>query len=193
VSNTAQNLAELFGIAPEDVRVVDPFVGGGFGCKGQSWPHTPIAALAARVTKRPVKLALSRRQMFSSVGHRPETRQENIYAARQDGHLVAVQHRVFTETSQSDEFMEPTGAPVNMLYSCANVDIEHRLVRLHVGAPTYMRAPGEASGSFGQEMAMDELAVALNMDPVQLRVRNYAEIDESSGPRMVEQVAQRML
>jgi xanthine dehydrogenase YagR molybdenum-binding subunit len=181
VSNTAQNLAELFGIAPEDVRVIDPFVGGGFGCKGQSWPHTPIAALAARVTKRPVKLALTRRQMFSSVGHRPGTRQENIYGARQDGHLVAVQHRAFTETSQTDEFMEPTGAPVNMMYSCANVDIEHRLVRLHVGAPTYMRAPGEASGSFGQETAMDELAIALNMDPVQLRMRNYAEIDESSG------------
>ena len=77
--------------------------------------------------------------------------------------------------------MEPTGAPVNMLYSCPNVEIEHRLVRVNVGAPTYMRAPGEASGSFGQETAMDELAVALNMDPVDLRMRNYAEIDESTG------------
>jgi xanthine dehydrogenase YagR molybdenum-binding subunit len=181
VSNTAQNLAELFQIAPEDVHVIDPFVGGGFGCKGQSWPHTPIAALAARVVKRPVKLVLSRRQMFTSVGHRPYTRQENAFAARQDGHLVAIRHRVHSHTSQTDEFMEPTGAPINMLYSCPNVDIEHRLVRLHVGAPTYARAPGEASGSFGQETAMDELAVVLNMDPVELRKRNYAEIDEGTG------------
>jgi xanthine dehydrogenase YagR molybdenum-binding subunit len=181
VSNTAQNLAELFQIAPEDVHVIDPFVGGGFGCKGQSWPHTPIAALAARVVQRPVKLALTRRQMFSSVGYRPLTRQENVYAAQRDGRLVAVQHRVYSQTSQNDEFMEPTGAPVNMLYSCKNVEIEHRLVRLHVGAPTYMRAPGEASGSFGQETAMDELAVALDLDPVQLRMRNYAEVDQSNG------------
>jgi xanthine dehydrogenase YagR molybdenum-binding subunit len=181
VSNTAQNLAELFGIAPEDVHVVDPFVGGGFGCKGQSWPHTPIAAMAARVVNRPVKLALTRRQMFTSAGHRPGTRQENNFACRQDGHLVAVQHRVYSETSQTDEFMEPTGSPINSVYSCPNVDIEHRLVRLHVGAPTYMRAPGEASGSFSQETAMDELAVALDMDPVQLRMRNYAEMDESMG------------
>jgi xanthine dehydrogenase YagR molybdenum-binding subunit len=181
VSNTAQNLAELFQLAPEDVHVVNPFVGGGFGCKGQSWPHTPLAALAARVVKRPVKLVLSRRQMFTSVGHRPPTRQENTYAARRDGHLVAVKHLAYAHTSQTDEFMEPTGAPVNVLYACANVETEHRLVRVNVGAPTYARAPGEASGSFGQETAMDELAVALNMDPVDLRMRNYAEIDESNG------------
>jgi xanthine dehydrogenase YagR molybdenum-binding subunit len=181
VSNTAQNLAELFGLAPEDVHVVDPFVGGGFGCKGQSWPHTPLAALAARVVQRPVKLVLTRRQMFTSVGHRPCTRQENSYGAGHDGRLVAIRHLAYSHTSEVDEFMEPTGSTVNMLYRCANVDIEHRLVRVNVGAPTYQRAPGEASGSFGQEVAMDELAVALNMDPVSLRMRNYAESDESTG------------
>jgi xanthine dehydrogenase YagR molybdenum-binding subunit len=179
VTNTAQNLAELFRIAPEDVHVINPFVGGGFGCKGQSWPHTPIAALAARVVNKPVKLVLTRRQMFTSVGHRPRTRQENTFAARRDGHLVAIKHEAYSHTSQTDEFMEPTGAPVNVLYACPNVEIEHRLVRVNVGAPTYQRAPGEASGSFGQEVAMDELAIALNMDPVELRMRNYAESDES--------------
>src|SRR3954454_14144773 len=125
VSNTAQNLAELFQLAPEDVDVVDPFVDVGLGGKGQSWPHTPLAALASRVVKRPVKLVLPRRQMFPSVRHRPPTRQENSYAAKRDGHLLAVKHAAYSHTSQTDEFMEPTGAPVNLMYSCANVEIEH--------------------------------------------------------------------
>jgi xanthine dehydrogenase YagR molybdenum-binding subunit len=181
VTNTAQNLAELFGISSEAVHVVDPFVGGGFGCKGQSWPHTPLAALGSRVSGRPVRLALTRRQMFSSVGHRPCTRQENTFGARLDGRLVVLKHLVYSHTSQTDAFMEPTGAPVSVLYACPNVEIEHRLVRVDVGAPTYMRAPGESSGSFGQETAMDELAVALGIDPVTLRLRNYAETDESSA------------
>src|SRR5262245_4021636 len=180
VTNSAQNLAELFQLAAEDVQVVDPYVGGGFGGKGQSWPHTPIAALAARVVKRPVKLTLTRRQMFSSVGHRPCTRQENTLAATRDGKLVAIRHHAYSHTSQTDEFMEPTGAPATMLYACPNVDIQHRLVRADVGAPTYMRAPGESSGSFGQEVAMDELALALAMEPVTLRLRNYAEVDGDS-------------
>jgi len=181
VGNTAQNLAELFQISVENVHVIDPFVGGGFGCKGQSWPHTPLAALAARIAKRPVRLALTRRQMFTSVGHRPCTRQENTIAANRAGRLVAIKHRVYSHTSTTDEFMEPTGAPVSMLYTCPNVEIEHRLVRLNVGAPTYMRAPGEASGSFGLETAMDEVAVALGMDPIDLRLRNYAELDQTNG------------
>ena len=181
VSNAAQNLAEQFGLAPEDVHVIDPFVGGGFGCKGQSWPHTPIAAMAARVVGRPVKLQLTRRQMFTSNGHRPFTRQENTLGAERNGRLVALKHEMYGHTSETDEFMEPTGASAKMLYACENVDVMHKLVRLDVGAPTYMRAPGEASGSFGLETAMDELAVALNIDPIGLRMRNFAEIDESNG------------
>ncbi len=183
VGNTAQNLAEQFGLLPEDVHVIDPFVGGGFGCKGQSWPHTALTAVAAKVAGRPVRLSLTRRQMFSSNGHRPQTRQANVLAAANDGKLVALQHQAHAHTSRNDEFMEPTGAPASLLYSCANVDVGHRLVRLNTGSPTYMRAPGESSGSFGLETAMDELAVAAAIDPIELRLRNYAEIDESSGHR----------
>jgi len=181
VGNTAQNLAEQFGLLPEKVRVIDPFVGGGFGCKGQSWPHTVLTAMASRVVKRPVRLALTRRQMWTSIGHRPETRQANVLATAAGAKLVALQHQAHNHTSMNDEFMEPTGASPSLLYSCANVDIGHKLVRLNVGAPTYMRAPGESSGSFGLETAMDELAVALAMDPIELRLANYAERDENSG------------
>ncbi|MDB5865617.1 MAG: Periplasmic aromatic aldehyde oxidoreductase, molybdenum binding subunit YagR, partial [Betaproteobacteria bacterium] len=181
VSNVADNLAELFGLAPDDVHVIDPFVGGGFGCKGQSWLHTPLAAMAARAVGRPVKIVLTRKQMFTSNGHRPETRQATTLGAEADGKLTAIAHHAHGHTSQLDEFMEPTGSPVGMLYSCANVDIEHKLVRLNVGAPTYMRAPGESSGSFSIETAMDELAVSLGVDPIELRLRNYAQIDESTG------------
>jgi xanthine dehydrogenase YagR molybdenum-binding subunit len=181
VGNSAQNLAEQFGLLPEDVHVIDPFVGGGFGCKGQSWAHTALTAVAAKVVGRPVRLSLTRRQMFTSNGHRPQTRQANVFAATQDGKLVALQHQAITHTSRNDEFMEPTGGPASLLYSCPNVDVGHRLVRLNTGSPTYMRAPGESSGSFGLETVMDELAVAAAIDPIELRLRNYAEIDESSG------------
>jgi xanthine dehydrogenase YagR molybdenum-binding subunit len=183
VGNTATNLAEQFKLKPEDVRVIDPFVGGGFGCKGQSWNHVPLTAAAAKLVGRPVRLALTRRQMWSSIGHRPPTRQANVLAAGRDGKLVALQHQAHNHTSQRDEFMEPTGAPAQLLYACANVDVGHRLVRLNVGAPTYMRAPGESSGSFGLETAMDELAVASGVDPVELRMRNFAEVDGSNGRR----------
>jgi xanthine dehydrogenase YagR molybdenum-binding subunit len=181
VSNSSENLAELFGLEPDDIHVIDPFVGGGFGCKGQSWPHTPLAALAARAVGRPVKIVLTRRQMFTSNGHRPETRQATTLGADVDGKLAALSHHAHNHTSQSDEFVEPSGSPVGMLYSCANVEIEHKLVRLNVPAPTYMRAPGESSGSFSIETAMDELAAALGIDPIELRLRNYAEMDESTG------------
>jgi xanthine dehydrogenase YagR molybdenum-binding subunit len=181
VSNTAQCLAEMFELVPEKVRVLDPFVGGGFGCKGQCWPHTPLAALAARTVRRPVKLVLTRRQMFFSNGHRPRTRQAMLLAAGPDGQLSALGHHEHNSTSMTEEFMEPTGSPASMMYSCPNVEVLHKLVRLNTGAPTYMRAPGEASGSFGMETSMDELAAALRIDPIELRLRNYAEQDESTS------------
>jgi xanthine dehydrogenase YagR molybdenum-binding subunit len=181
VVNSAQNLAEEFGLTGEDVRVIDPFVGGGFGCKGQSWPHSAITVMAAKVVGRPVRLELTRKQMFTSNGHRPETRQAATLGAGADGKLVAIQALVHNHTSDQDEFMEPAGGQYGNSYSCPNVHISHKLVRVDTGAPTYMRAPGESSGSFGIETAMDELAWALNIDPIDLRLRNYAEKDESSG------------
>ena len=130
------------------------------------------------MVKRPVKLALTRQQMFSLVGHRPATIQHVVLAADRAGKLQAIQHESWSETSRFDEFVEPAAVQTRMLYSCPNVTTAHRLVPLDVPTPTFMRAPGEATGTFALESAMDELAVALKLDPLELRLRNYAERDE---------------
>ncbi len=181
VSGSAQSLARRFGIGADKVRVIDPFVGGGFGCKGQSWPHSSIAAMAAQVVNRPVKLALTRRQMFTSNGHRPPTRQAVILGAGDDGKLTAHQHYAINHTSRQDEFVEGTSRLATSMYSCANVNQGQKLLRLDVPGPTYARAPGESTGSFSIETAMDELAAELGVDPIELRLRNYAEKDEASN------------
>ena len=181
VTNCAQNYARRLGIDKAKVRVINPFVGGGFGCKGLPWPHGPIAAIAAKIVGRPVKLMLSRRQMFSSNGYRPETFQTISLGATVDGKLTAIRHQMKGNTSILDNFLESTGGDSNMTYSCPNVTIEHKLARLNLGSPTFMRAPGEASGSFGIESAMDELAHELKLDPIEVRLRNYAERDETKN------------
>jgi xanthine dehydrogenase YagR molybdenum-binding subunit len=171
-------LAAAFGISPENVRVINHFVGGGFGSKGWSWQHTVIAAMAARVVRRPVKLALTREQMYVSNGHRPKTFQKISLGANAEGRLTAIRHDVINHTSIADDFVEASGVSTPMLYSCPNLEVTQRLVRLNVGTPTATRAPGEASGSFALESAMDELAYALKIDPIELRLRNYAERHE---------------
>jgi len=173
-----KKVAALFGIAPENVRVISRYVGGGFGCKGSPWSHIGLAALAARVVKRPVKLALTRQQMFSLVGHRPPTIQHLVLAADRTGKLTAIQHESWSSTSRFDEFVEAAAVQTRMLYACPNVSTSHHLVPLDIPTPTFMRAPGEATGTFALESAMDELAVALKLDPIELRLRNYAERDE---------------
>ncbi|MEI9938772.1 MAG: xanthine dehydrogenase family protein molybdopterin-binding subunit [Pseudomonadota bacterium] len=173
-----KKIAALFGIPAENVRVISRYVGGGFGCKGSPWSHVGLAALAARVVKRPVKLALTRQQMFSLVGHRPPTIQHLVLAADRTGKLTAIQHESWSETSRFDEFVEPAAVQTRMLYACPNVTTSHRLVRLDVPTPTFMRAPGESTGTFALESAMDELAALLKLDPIELRLRNYAERDE---------------
>ncbi|HWD38046.1 MAG TPA: xanthine dehydrogenase family protein molybdopterin-binding subunit [Fimbriimonas sp.] len=180
VSNSSRALSDVFGLEPKNAHVINPFVGGGFGCKGQAWPHLPIAALAAKAVKRPVKLALTRRQMFTSNGHRPETHQALTLGSSNVGRLSAIRAEMVNDTSRLESFVEPTGNDSALTYSCPNVSVRQQLVRLDIGAPTYMRAPGESSGSFSIETAMDELAIALNMDPIDLRLRNYAEKDERS-------------
>ena len=180
VVNSAGNLAQQFNVEPKAVHLMDPFVGGGFGCKGQSWPHAPICAMAARVVGRPVRLEITRRQMFTNNGHRPPTHQEVKVGASGEGRLSAQKHEHWNHTSRVDEFTEPTGSVISHLYSCPNTEVVHRLVRADVPAPTYMRAPGESSGSFSIETAMDELAYELGVDPLALRLRNYAEKDEST-------------
>ncbi|HEY3665095.1 MAG TPA: xanthine dehydrogenase family protein molybdopterin-binding subunit, partial [Polyangiaceae bacterium] len=173
-----KKVAALFGIPAENVRVISRFVGGGFGCKGSPWSHVGLAALAARVVKRPVKLVLTRQQMFSLVGHRPKTIQQLTLAADRTGKLLALRHDVLSETSRFDDFVEPAAVQTRMLYACPNVQTSHRLQRLDIPTPTFMRAPGESTGTFALESAMDELAVALKLDPIALRLKNYAERDE---------------
>jgi len=176
-----KKLAALFGIPPDNVRVISRFVGGGFGCKGTPWSHLGLAAMAARVAKRPVKLVVTRQQMFSLVGHRPQTIQHLVLAADRQGKLLAMQHEVWSATSRFDEFVEPAAVQTRMLYACPNVVTSHRLQQLDIPTPTFMRAPGESTGTFALESAMDELAVALDLDPLALRLRNYAERDEGEN------------
>jgi len=177
ISSAQQTLASLFGIDQADVHVICPYVGGGFGCKGNTWPPATLAAMAAKVVGKPVKLAVTRAQMFTSNGYRPRTVQKLRFAADEQGHLVSMRHDGFSQMSQPalGEFSEPVGLATEMLYACPNVAVTHRLVATHASLPTYMRAPGLASGNFALESAIDELAVALRQDPLEFRLRNYAE------------------
>ncbi|HEY5677137.1 MAG TPA: xanthine dehydrogenase family protein molybdopterin-binding subunit [Myxococcales bacterium] len=176
-----KKLAHAFALPLENVRVIARYVGGGFGCKGSAWSHVLIAALAARQLGRPVKIALTRPQMFGMVGGRPHTRQKVAAAAARDGRLVALRHESTSTTSRFDDFLEPAALVSRHQYRCENVETKHRLVRLDIGTPTYMRAPGESSGSFALESAIDELAHRLGIDPLEFRLKNYAEIDPTEG------------
>ncbi len=173
-----KRVAQLFGLPQGNVRVISKFVGGAFGCKGTPWSHVFLAAMAAKVTGRAVRLVLERSQMFHWVGYRPRTIQTVSLGARKDGTLVAVRHDCLSQTSRFDEFMEPSIYATRMLYACPNVRTSEKLVRLDVQTPTFMRAPGEATGSFALESAMDELSYALGVDPLALRQKNYAESDD---------------
>jgi xanthine dehydrogenase YagR molybdenum-binding subunit len=176
-----KRLAYTFGLPDESVRVITKFVGGAFGCKGSQWPHTVLAAMAAKLVGRPVRIELWRPQMWGSVGYRPPTVQRVALGATHDGVLTTQIHEVRSQTSMFDEFVEPSGALTTMLYASPALRVTHALSRLNVGTPTYMRAPGESSGSFALESAMDELAYACGIDPIDLRLRNYAARDPTKN------------
>ena len=176
-----KKMADVFGIPPDHIRVIAHYIGGGFGCKGSAWSHVPLAAMAARSLRRPVKLVVTRQQMFSLVGHRPPTIQRVSLGADRHGRLVAMRHQVMSQTSRFDEFVEPAAGQTRMLYACPNVATSHRLVRLDVPTPTFTRAPGESSGTYALEAAMDELSYAARIDPLQLRLLNHADSDPDSG------------
>lgn len=180
ISGAKKMLAGLFGLEPDRVRVICPHLGGGFGSKGNAWPPLSLAAMAAKMLGRPVKLELTRQQMFTSNGYRPRTIQTVKLGADRDGKLVALRHDGFSQTSTAElgEFCEPFALASELMYSVPNAAVSHRLVEVNQGLPTYMRAPGEAPGIYALESAMDELAVAANVDPIELRLRNYADIDE---------------
>src|SRR2546423_2168492 len=171
-------VATAFGLPPENVRIVCKFIGGAFGSKGFQWSHTLLAAAAAKLVQRPVKLTFTRPQMFDSAGQRARTEQKFSLGASLDGKLVALRHATTTHCSPVSEYTEPCGNMSRMLYSCPNVDVSHRLVRLNLTTPCPMRAPGEAPGVFALECALDELAHKADIDPVEFRLRNYAEFNE---------------
>ncbi|HEY9086231.1 MAG TPA: xanthine dehydrogenase family protein molybdopterin-binding subunit [Candidatus Tyrphobacter sp.] len=179
ITNVRRRLATVFGIPAESIRVVSPYLGGGFGCKGGVWSHVALAAMAAREVGRPVKLVLTRPQMFGSIGYRPRTIQRISLGADRDGRLRSIAHDVLSQTSTFDEFVEPSALVTKMLYAVENVHTTHELARVNAATPTFMRAPGEASGTFALESAMDELSYAVDLDPIELRLRNYAERDLS--------------
>lgn len=181
ISGVKQSVAKTLGIPDDNVRVLCPFTGGGFGCKGSTWSHVVLAAMAAKMVNRPVKLALERPQMFGPVGGRPQTHQHIVLAARRDGTLTAVKHDVHSHTSVFEDFTEPSSTQTRMLYASSAIETSQRLVPLNLGTPTFQRAPGESTGTFALEIAMDELAVKLNMDPIALRLKNYAEKDPTSN------------
>jgi len=178
VDLTQKVVASAFGLPIENVRIVCPFIGGHFGSKGFSWSYFLVAAAAARIANRPVRLVLSRPQMFDSMGQRARTVQTIGLAADENGKLAALKHSTLTHSSMIYEYTEPCGNLTRLMYACPNVQINHHLVHLNYTTPCPMRAPGEAAGTFALESAMDELAVKLNLDPLELRVRNYAEKDE---------------
>ncbi|CAM2142240.1 xanthine dehydrogenase YagR molybdenum-binding subunit [Pararobbsia alpina] len=181
ISGCVNTVSKTLGIEPAKVHVICPFVGGGFGSKGSVWSHVVLTAMAAKAVGRPVRLALQRPQMFGMVGHRPQTEQHIRLAAQADGRLVALRHDVVSTTSTFEDWTESSAVVSRMLYDVPNAATTHRLARINTGTPTFTRAPGEASGSFALEAAMDEMAYALNMDPLELRLRNYAERDPQDG------------
>ncbi len=177
IFTTRQRVAGLFGLHDDNVRVICHYVGGGFGSKGPVWAHTMLAAMCAKEVQRPVKIAITRQQMFNNTGSRAHTRQGFSIGADDEGKFAAIIHDVVNDTSTFDEFPEQATVSTRMLYACDNIQTTQRLVRRNVGTPSYMRAPGEAPGTFALESGLDELARELKMDPIELRLKNYADID----------------
>lgn len=177
-------LAGLFGLEEQQVRVISEHVGGGFGSKGTPRPNVVAAALAAKALGRPVKLAVTRQQMFAFTGYRTPTIQRLRLGARRDGTITAIVHDAFEQTSTLREFAEQTAVCSRYMYAAPNVRTTHHLASLDVPTPSWMRAPGETPGMYGLESAVDELAIACGIDPVELRIMNEPlERDPETGHR----------
>ena len=181
VMNHRDVMAAMLGVPTEQVQVITKFLGSGFGGKLWPWPHGVLAAACARNLNRPVKLVVSRQMMFQSVGHRPAIEQRIQLAAEPDGKLTAVQQDYVNHTSILDDYDEGCGEITPFIYSTSNLLVTGGMARRNVGNPTAMRGPGAVPGLFALESAVDELAIELKMDPVQLRLKNEPAIDESLG------------
>jgi xanthine dehydrogenase YagR molybdenum-binding subunit len=181
IMNHQSAMAQMLGVPREEVQIVMKFLGSGFGGKLWPWTHDVLAAAGARDLNRPVKLVVDRRMMFSNVGHRPRTQQRIRLGATADGKLTCLQHDYVSDTSILDEVSEDCGEATPYLYSTPNLRIRGNMVTRNVGTPTAMRGPGAVPGLYALESGMDELAIALKIDPVQLRLINEPQIDESNG------------
>jgi xanthine dehydrogenase YagR molybdenum-binding subunit len=177
ITGDKMSIAKTFNTPLDYVHLMDPVVGGGFGSKGSMWSHVPLCVMAAKVTGKPVKLVLDRDQMFGPVGARPSTTNHIKLGASADGKLLAIQHDVKMNASTMEDFTEHAESPTKMLYTSESSSVSAKMVEVNLGVSTFMRAPGECPGTAVLEIAMDELAEKLKMDPLQLRLVNYAEKD----------------
>ncbi|MHA6249609.1 xanthine dehydrogenase family protein molybdopterin-binding subunit [Pontibacter sp. CAU 1760] len=178
VKNSQKYIDQIFGLNPEDARVLSPFVGGAFGSGLRPQYQLFLTVMAALALKRSVKVVLTRQQMFS-FGHRPATIQQVQLGAGADGKLKAIRHNAYAETSRFEDYAENVITWANTLYQCDNVAFDYKLIGLDVYTPLDMRAPGGSTGLYALETAMDELAVELGMDPIALRLKNYTEKDQT--------------
>ncbi|MCK8495048.1 xanthine dehydrogenase family protein molybdopterin-binding subunit [Spirosoma sp. RP8] len=177
VNATQQTIAQAFKLDPNNIRVHTEFMGGGFGMGLRTWPQETAVVAIAKKVDRPVKLVVTRSQMFQLVGHRPCTVQTIQMGADTNGKLVGIAHAATAETASYEDFTEATVNMTKFLYDCPNVSTRYRIVRLDRGVPIWMRGPGEATGAFALESAMDEMAYKLGIDPIEFRLRNYTETD----------------
>ncbi|MFM0056037.1 xanthine dehydrogenase family protein molybdopterin-binding subunit [Paraburkholderia phytofirmans] len=174
-------LSQMLGVPKEKIRVISRYLGSGFGGKLWMWPHSLLAAAATRQMGRPVKLVVSRKMMFQNVGHRPVTQQRVRVSAERDGKLTSLQHDYVNHTAIADDYQESCGEVTPLIYSTPNLRVTSGVARRNVGSPTSMRGPGAVPGLYAIESAMNELAHGLNLDPVELRLRNEPRVDESTG------------
>ncbi len=174
-------VAQVFGLQPEQVRVIAPYVGGGFGSKGTAHSHVILTVMAAQIVRRPVKFALTRQHIFAVAGYRTPTIQHLRFGAEKDGRLTAISHDVIEQTATIKEFAEQTATATRMMYAAPNRSTTHRLAKLDLPVNAWMRAPGECPGMFALESAMDELAIACEIDPIELRIRNEPDVDPETG------------
>jgi xanthine dehydrogenase YagR molybdenum-binding subunit len=174
-------IAGLFGIAPANIHIRSPYLGGGFGSKGMMSGPQVLGILAAKLVGRPVKLVLRREHMYGPVGHRSASRQTLRIGTDADNRLTAIDHHAKVATSSFDDFYEPAADASHTLYASAAIATSHEAVRADTGTPLFMRAPGEATGSLALESAIDEAAFACGMDPLAFRLANYAEVEPISG------------
>jgi xanthine dehydrogenase YagR molybdenum-binding subunit len=181
ITGERKALAGYLAIPEDKIHILSPLVGGAFGSKSFLWMHVALAAVAAREIQRPVKLVLTREQMFSSTGHRPRTQQDISLVVDATGKIQSSAHHTVTETSTVGHFCEPTGLSTRFLYHSPRMVVSHRVARINSPTPCFMRGPGEAPGLFALEVAMDELAYEVGLDPLELRRRNHVDFDQASG------------